>query len=616
MPQSDGSVESPAEAASSSLPASQLPWQQIPSFDPQTTDLQVYTRKLQFLKDIWPMEHISQLAPRAALQVQGVAFQKVARLEASKLRSEAGVQYLVESLGGQWGKLASEEKLSLFEKALYQTSQKSDESNDSYLARHDAAFEDMLATGVKMEEIRAYVLLRQSQLPPEDRKRIIVDTKGELTYDGARKALRLLGAKFFQDLQNGTKTNRYKTYDINTAESLDETAMLTTENEVYDEDALVQFLHESGDEDAAFILDFEESVIDAVQESPELASCYTTYLEARTRLKERAKFRGFWAPSSSGKGKGKRPKGGVGKGQPGFRPRSLAERIATSACKRCGQVGHWKRECPLSNTKGESKGKGITGETITLAEALVTFPTHVEDPFNETDIEEMPMTLPDNAEIIGLKELPKELEWVAVHLCAMEPQNYLETELSGEEDPGLQSNQTYMNAPEQTYKVPPGVKTLSQWGQQVIPSGKKAGMTFTQVFDQDDGYCMQVKSRKAVAPWLRSFQNYLTARWKHRMLHQFPVKPQVNPTPKSSRTPTSQEKITKGYKITDQEWETVETPKASPLKRGTSEMNQGASSSSAMKTEPNIDKVEKIRAQIAILQRELARETQVPADDL
>eukprot|EP00435_Cladocopium_sp_Y103_P028446 s399_g7.t1 len=205
---------------------------------------------------------------------------------------------------------------------------------------------------------------------------------------------------------------------------------------------------------------------------------------------------------------------------------------------------------------------------------------------------------------------------VAVHLCAMEPQNYLETELSGEEDPGLQSNQTYMNAPEQTYKVPPGVKTLSQWGQQVIPSGKKAGMTFTQVFDQDDGYCMQVKSRKAVAPWLRSFQNYLTARWKHRMLHQFPVKPQVNPTPKSSRTPTSQEKITKGYKITDQEWETVETPKASPLKRGTSEMNQGASSSSAMKTEPNIDKVEKIRAQIAILQRELARETQVPADDL
>ena len=98
----DGATTAPAEAGS--LPASQLPWQQIPTFDPQTTDLQVYSRKLQFLKDIWPVEHIGQLAPRAALQVQGVAFQKVARLDTAKLRSEAGVKYLVEALGGQWGK--------------------------------------------------------------------------------------------------------------------------------------------------------------------------------------------------------------------------------------------------------------------------------------------------------------------------------------------------------------------------------------------------------------------------------------------------------------------------------------------------------------------------------
>jgi hypothetical protein len=89
--------------AAGNLPASQLPWQQIPVFDAQTTDLQVYARKLQFLKEIWPTEHLAQLAPRAALQVQGVAFQKVARLDAAKLRSDNGVQYLVEALGGQWG---------------------------------------------------------------------------------------------------------------------------------------------------------------------------------------------------------------------------------------------------------------------------------------------------------------------------------------------------------------------------------------------------------------------------------------------------------------------------------------------------------------------------------
>ena len=45
------------------------------------------------------MEHLSQLAPRAALQVEGVAFQKVARLDGARLRSEDGVQFLVEALG-------------------------------------------------------------------------------------------------------------------------------------------------------------------------------------------------------------------------------------------------------------------------------------------------------------------------------------------------------------------------------------------------------------------------------------------------------------------------------------------------------------------------------------
>ena len=79
--------------------------------------------------------------------------------------------------------------------------QKADESNDSYLARHDVAFEDLMAQKVTMEEVRAYILLRQSQLSGEDRKRIIMDSKGELGYDEACKAIRLLGARFFQESQ-------------------------------------------------------------------------------------------------------------------------------------------------------------------------------------------------------------------------------------------------------------------------------------------------------------------------------------------------------------------------------------------------------------------------------
>ena len=387
---------SPAEAAgASTLPASQLPWQQIPGFNPQETDIQVYSRKLQFLKAIWPPEHVSQLAPRAALMVEGVAFQKVARLDPAILRSEGGgVQYLVEALGGQWGKLASEEKLAYFEKAIYQTIQRSDETNDSYLARHDVAFEDLAMHKVPMEEIRAYVLLRQSQLSPEDRKRIILENKGELSYDGARKALRLLGAKFFQELQ-GVKVNK-KTYDINISESpSEEHAMVLAEGDSRDEDTAFQVLYDEGDEDAIFVNDFEETLIEVAQESPELASCYATYLEARTRLKERARVRGFWPMSSNGpsKGKGKKGKSGA----KGTKFRSLADRIASSACRKCGQFGHWKRECPLNLSKGDNKPK-IAAETISIAEALFA---HPEGPEDQMPPMEMIEELPDAAEDLG-----------------------------------------------------------------------------------------------------------------------------------------------------------------------------------------------------------------------
>lgn len=79
----------------------QVPWNQIPKFVPGETEMRTYIRKLEFLHSIWPSEHIQHLAPRAALLVEGVAFAKIARLDASKLKKEDGVKYLVEALGGQ-----------------------------------------------------------------------------------------------------------------------------------------------------------------------------------------------------------------------------------------------------------------------------------------------------------------------------------------------------------------------------------------------------------------------------------------------------------------------------------------------------------------------------------
>jgi hypothetical protein len=301
-----------AQAAGSGPPLSAVPWSQIPKFVPGETDVQVYSRKLEFLRALWPKEQLEHLGPRAALLVQGIAFQKISRLDPQKLREPDGVSYLVQALGGQWGRLASEEKLNYFERALYLVHQKPDESHDSYLARHDAAFEDLISQKVSLEEVRAYILLRQSLLTPDERKRIIMEKGGNLNYDDARQQIRLLGSRFFQELQSGSggRASKLKTYDIN---HVDEETALWHDDEDEDEDTFIHTLAENGDEDACFVADFEEQILVACQESSQLAACFTTYQEARFRLKEKARNRGFWPPSAN-KGRG-RGKGYVGKGK-------------------------------------------------------------------------------------------------------------------------------------------------------------------------------------------------------------------------------------------------------------------------------------------------------------
>ena len=200
-PPADAShIPVPEEATSSVAGTTSLPWSSIPKFIPGTTNVQEYTQKMKIIANIWPTEHLEALAPRAALMVEGAAFHKVMRIPAEKLKVKTvdGVIALVEALGGSWGMTMLEEQYDAFERALYGTLQKSDESHDSYLARSEVHFEDLLARGTTLEEIRAYVLLRQSTLSPEDRKKIVLDQGGQLKYAEVTKVFRLWAADSFR----------------------------------------------------------------------------------------------------------------------------------------------------------------------------------------------------------------------------------------------------------------------------------------------------------------------------------------------------------------------------------------------------------------------------------
>ena len=144
----------------------------------------------------------------------------MARLDPSKLKSsdEGGVKLLVATLGGSWGQTDLERSYDYFDRAIYGTVQKSDETHDSYIARRDVHFEEMLSQGTTLDQIRAYVLLRQSQLSSEDRKRIVIESGGKLEYSKVGPAIRLLGSRFFSDLQGQRTGHRNKVYDANVLE--------------------------------------------------------------------------------------------------------------------------------------------------------------------------------------------------------------------------------------------------------------------------------------------------------------------------------------------------------------------------------------------------------------
>ena len=361
---------------------SHLPWSMIPLFKPGDTDINDYAKKLEFLAGLWPPEHLSHLAPRAAMLCEGSAFKRVMRLDPAKLKVNTvdGVKLLVTTLGGIWGKSKLEDKFERFERAIFSTAQRADETHESYLARHDFQFEELLQMGVGFDEVRAYVLLRNSNLGSEDKKKLMVDAQGALEYTKIVSSLKLLGSKFFHELQTGNRTSaRNKTYDVNAVfedenpafPAEDETAYL---GESY-EDA--EIIYDEGDPDAVVCMQFEESLVDALQADPDIAACYNSYLDARKRLTDRNKNRGFWGTSKGsyppGKGKGKGKNKGFQKGR-----KPLAQRILESECRRCGARGHWKAECPLNRATGATNASG-TSKDGAFAGTIMTALAH-DDP--------------------------------------------------------------------------------------------------------------------------------------------------------------------------------------------------------------------------------------------
>ena len=252
---------------------------------------------------------------------------------------------------------------------------------------------------LQLDDLQAYITLRGAQLSSDDKKRIILDSdqslEGILTVGKVREAVRMLGTSFFQEMMGlGKKVNKTKVYDSMTMFTEDqepsgdtEDSAHLTQHDEWNEDELLEILAADGDDDAVFITDFEAAASEVIQQDEDLAAAYSTYMEARRRLSEKYRARGFW-PISKGKSKGKgRNKG---KGPWVSSRKSLQQRILESNCRLCGKKGHWRNECPLKS-QGSSAGSSTAAVTLSLAshmqstdsampEEFMTLPEVIEHP--------------------------------------------------------------------------------------------------------------------------------------------------------------------------------------------------------------------------------------------
>ena len=340
----------------------------VPTFDPSKDDLQVYTQKVSLLLEAWPIGKHTELVTRLILNCSGSAFLKL-QLHQKELmvNDRQSVQKLVEILGGHWGQIGLEKRYEYAERALFKCTQKADESADSYLARADIMWTELNSREMKLSDLQAYITLRGSNLSSDDKKKVLVDAdaagSGDLSIDRVGSAIRMLGAGFFQDI-TGMKRTKLKTYDQATlmAESVDEDEnpndVYAAEDEMLNEDEMIDALLNEGDHDATFVSDFENAASEVIQNDEELAAAFNTYTEARKRLSEKFRYRGFWPVSQSGKTKGHakgKVKGKFQKGHSSSR-KSLEQRILSSRCRICNKVGHWKAECPDRGNRSSLSG--------------------------------------------------------------------------------------------------------------------------------------------------------------------------------------------------------------------------------------------------------------------
>ena len=260
-------------------------------------------------------------------QLTGVAATAVDDMEVSEIVHEQGVKNIMQKLREYFTPHLEVSLPRAFETAVYGTPKQTKETFAEYAKRMERAFTNLAKEGVDLPaDARGYILYRQASLTEAQDQKLLTWTQGKYSRVEVTSALRRLDKVVRDKAKSSFQVEG--TY-------LTEDSM----GDPYNGEEIYYTIPDEDDENFVYIA---EGDLDHVLEESEVMEALASYQEVRQQLKYQRLNRGYFP----GKGKGKPNYPAKGKDKGGGKRKIHIEQLKLrTRCRRCGQVGHWEKEC-------------------------------------------------------------------------------------------------------------------------------------------------------------------------------------------------------------------------------------------------------------------------------
>ena len=267
-----------------------------------------------------------KLGPKLMEFLTGEAELAVEHIAVEELCKSGGAQRIFTALDERYGPLAKDEMAEALKEYFFDVSIRPGEVAKNFVTRLGTSSRKLEEQGVKLPpELKGWFLIRKLRLDPSQEAMVLTATAGSYKIEAVSQAVRSV----LPNVRGPHKAKETLVVENAPSDDMDDQEVLET---------LVADMQEREDYS-------EEDMLEV----------YETYRQVRPRMQEVKKGRGFRGPGTRARDSRVTAPWKL-RGQISAK---LGQVKTKTRCHKCGQLGHWKRECPKghgSNLHGKPSG--------------------------------------------------------------------------------------------------------------------------------------------------------------------------------------------------------------------------------------------------------------------